>query len=146
MRPLVATASILLCVALSSCGGGGATSTPDEAPSDEPTTTALEDASAVCADEEVGNPLDPDNSKPASTYITVEDEGQTLLVQGGDQFSTPAVGFCVLDALDAPASTTSKIEGTTAMMGRQTDEFDGYEITWSYHPDTGLDMIIEGAP
>lgn len=130
---LVMTVTLLLLVG---CGGD-----PDGPEPTEPQATALEDAADVCGKRRVGNLLG--ELHWASRHILVEDEGQTVIVHGGDQFSTQEVGFCLLDKLDAPASTMGKVEGTTAMMGRLTDTFDDYELTWSYHPDSGLDMIIE---
>lgn len=140
MRRLAILMPLLLMV--TACGDDSNNeSTPVNPPS--PTSTALEEAGEACGDLNVGNPLDPDNQQPASSYITVEDEGRTLLIDGGDQFSTPPAGFCVLEELDAPAGTTSKVEGTTALMGQLTDEFGEYELTWSFHPDSGLNMIVE---
>ncbi|WP_269142641.1 hypothetical protein [Georgenia yuyongxinii] len=32
---------------------------------------------------------------------------------------------------------------TRALDGRQTAEWDGVVATWSFHPDDGLDVILE---
>lgn len=154
IRGAVITAATM--IMLTACGGGESDEfantchdDPDQAKCDEDTapaaaeTTPLEDAAEACGDQKVGNPLDKANQEPASNYITVEDDGRTLIVGGGDQFYTGPAGFCLLDELAAPASTRSKVEGTTSLMGRLTDEFGDYELTWSFHPDNGLDMIIE---
>ena len=31
-------------------------------------------------------------------------------------------------------------------MGRQTDSWESYEASWSYHPDNGLNIVIEATP
>lgn len=51
--------------------------------------------------------------------------------------------LCVLDELDVPDSVTSKVEATTSMDGRQADSWDGFDLSWTYHPDNGLEIIIE---
>ena len=49
----------------------------------------------------------------------------------------------MLNKLDAPQSVASKIGQTRALDGRQADEWDGYEISWSYHPDDGASIVVE---
>lgn len=38
-------------------------------------------------------------------------------------------------------SVYSEMLGTTALMGRQSEENKNYKVTWSYHPDHGLEVI-----
>jgi len=49
--------------------------------------------------------------------------------------------WCVIDALGAPSSATSHMEQTTSMDGRQTESWDDIEVSWSYHPDRGMDSV-----
>lgn len=138
--------ALLALFVLTACGSddegpAAGTEPPEPRP---PAATDLELAATSCGEPLAGNPLSPRRGESrADEFIEVEDEGATLTISGGDQFSTPKIGFCILRKLDAPASTTSKVESTTAMMGQLTDEFEGYEVTWSYHPDTGLKMVVE---
>ena len=37
----------------------------------------------------------------------------------------------------------SKMLETTALMGRQTDENSKYRVSWTYHPDKGLEVMYE---
>ena len=37
----------------------------------------------------------------------------------------------------------SKMMDTTALMGRQSEENDKYRVSWSYHPDSGLEVMYE---
>ena len=32
---------------------------------------------------------------------------------------------------------------TTALMGRQSAETDKYKVSWTYHPDNGLEVTYE---
>lgn len=91
----------------------------------------LETAAAECASD--GQPV-------------VGDDGNTLTVASSGKEAAgnaTAVSSCVLIELGAPLSVLSKVEGTTAMMGRQTDSWDDYQATWTYHPDNGLELIVE---
>ncbi len=49
---------------------------------------------------------------------------------------------CVFLALDMPSAVTSHIDQTTSMDGRQTETWDGITVSWSYHPDRGLDGVL----
>jgi hypothetical protein len=50
---------------------------------------------------------------------------------------------CTLDALNAHTSTLSKINQTRALDGRQDDHWGGFEASWTYHPDDGLNLVVE---
>lgn len=36
-----------------------------------------------------------------------------------------------------------KMMQTTSLMGRQSDENEKYRVSWSYHPDHGLEVMYE---
>lgn len=78
--------------------------------------------------------------------IEVTDAGRTMLfdVEGDDEYSGASIDdlACMLFDLDIPDSTIANMEQTTSMDGRQSDEWDDFGITWSYHPDRGLDGVI----
>lgn len=40
-------------------------------------------------------------------------------------------------------SVYTKMLSTTALMGRQTEENNKFIVTWSYHPDKGLEVMYE---
>ena len=52
---------------------------------------------------------------------------------------------CILDEAKTSDALWEQILSTTAMMGRQHASEHGWEYTWSYHPDNGLDMTITEA-
>jgi len=78
----------------------------------------------------------------------VGDSGSSidLDMEGDDAFSgdlTISDVTCVLDELGVPDSVMSKMEATRSLDGRQTEDWGGIEATWTYHPDDGLDVILE---
>ena len=78
-----------------------------------------------------------------------------LLVGGGIGFTLPhpepadiaddaTVSAPVITvALGMPNTMWDEIAATTPRDGTVTDTWDEYEATWSYDPDTGLDLVIE---
>jgi len=49
----------------------------------------------------------------------------------------------VNEFLGLPDSLKSLMEGTSAMMGRQSREYGKIRVSWTYHPDKGLSVIYE---
>lgn len=47
------------------------------------------------------------------------------------------------EALGFSGALYSKMLETTALMGRQTEENDKYKVSWTYHPDSGLEVTYE---
>lgn len=127
----------LLALALTACGGGS----DDATNSSEADETGIEQAYDFCDEvtAEASNPFD------ISTIADVEDDGASLIIDGDDSPDSIASTVCLLQRIDVPDSTISLMQGTTAMMGRQTDEWDGYEAAWTYHPDNGLDIVVKAA-
>ena len=99
----------------------------------------MEDAASACS------------TKGADLEVT--DGGDSLIVDsdgmdGSGVSSTRAelantAGLCVLDALDVPASTVSKVQDTSAVDGRQSDSTGDYDLSWTYTTDDGLALIVE---
>jgi hypothetical protein len=50
--------------------------------------------------------------------------------------------MCVFDELKMPSAVLSHIEQTTSMDGRQSETWDNLTVSWSYHPDRGLDGVL----
>lgn len=46
-------------------------------------------------------------------------------------------------SLDLPDSVIVKMSSTRAIDGIQSAEYDGVEVSWSYHPNNGLEVIYE---
>lgn len=81
-----------------------------------------------------------------NTWIVVGDEGQSISMQSeGEEASGADYAdiLCVLDALDMPDSVLSRIDSTRALDGRQTATWEDLSASWGYHPDNGLDIVID---
>jgi hypothetical protein len=77
-----------------------------------------------------------------------EDLGTTLVADmAGNDLGSGELAFadiqCLLEATGAPASVEAKMGETRALDGRQEDSWGDIEVSWSYHPDQGLDVIFE---
>lgn len=80
--------------------------------------------------------------------VDVMDEGKSLNLQTTGEESTGtslATVVCVLTDLDAPESIFNKLEATRALDGTQSSEWPGFAASWTYHPDNGLNIIVETA-
>lgn len=83
-----------------------------------------------------------------SKGITIMDGGASIEMQtSGKKTWTGGAPFsdieCVLDELQAPQSIQARMGTTRALDGRQTGNWAGYAISWGYHPDNGLNVIVE---
>ena len=82
-----------------------------------------------------------------STNITVADEGQSIIMDGPPDSSANMDEFitdlsCVIEALEVPDYVVHNMENTTSLMGLQEATWDGIHAQWSYHPDNGLDLVL----
>jgi hypothetical protein len=50
---------------------------------------------------------------------------------------------CVIYELDVPQPIITRINNTTSLMGLVEDSFAGIYISWTYHPDNGLDLYFK---
>lgn len=93
---------------------------------------------------------DADDISFSSYPASLEDGGTTALLPGrGKDDSTEeraaamVVQFCMIERLGTRESIVSRIESTRALDGVQSADADGLSYTWSYHPNSGLNLIIE---
>jgi hypothetical protein len=75
------------------------------------------------------------------------DEDTTLIIDvQGEDLDSGSISFdalfCVLAELDTPSYVISQIEGTRALDGMQSANWETYTARWTYHPDQGLDITI----
>jgi hypothetical protein len=81
-------------------------------------------------------------------WITVGDNGNSISMKSsGDESDGADIAdiACVLTALNTPDSVISEIDSTRALDGRPSAQWGVYRASWSYHPDNGLDIVIEVA-
>lgn len=57
--------------------------------------------------------------------------------------ASTTVVYCFLSELGAPASIKTKIEQTRALDGTREVDWDDFHAEWTYHPDDGLNMLVE---
>lgn len=93
-------------------------------------TTVLEAAAEECGVSGIGDDgrsltLDMKGEEPGTGSLSIDDV------------------VCVLAELDVPDSVVTKMDSTTSLDGRQEDEWSGIEASWKYHPDNGLDVVLE---
>ncbi len=78
--------------------------------------------------------------------IRLADDDRTLLLdtQGEDDLvgADYADLACLLLELDVPDRVVAQIDSTRALDGRQSDTWDRFTATWSYHPGSGLDLLV----
>ncbi|SDH59045.1 hypothetical protein SAMN04488693_101659 [Arthrobacter subterraneus] len=99
----------------------------------EQQSAALSDAVTACGVE-------------STDGILLGDEGQSISMQteGAESFGAPYEDVaCVLFELEVPDSIVSRIDSTRALDGRQEAEWENYSASWGYHPDSGLDIVVE---
>ncbi len=85
-----------------------------------------------------------------SSFATLADDGSYLSIDTNpndikNHTEDDAISaiFYINEALDLPDSLIEKMSSTRALDGIQSSEYDGLEVSWSYHPDDGLEVIYE---
>ena len=80
------------------------------------------------------------------TGVSVSDEGKTISVDtmGEEEYSGASYGdlVCIINAVGTPTYIYDGIMSVRAMDGRQTQEFDDFTVSYSYHPDHGMDIVF----
>jgi hypothetical protein len=78
--------------------------------------------------------------------VSVSDEGKTISVDtmGEEEYSGASYGdlVCIISAVGTPTYINDGIMSVRAMDGRQTQEFDEIIVSYSYHPDHGMDIVF----
>ena len=129
-----------MAISLSGCGSStGSTDANDSANTAPsvvplPQSTKIEDALAECS------------IRPTDSNFDVGDGGYTLSIDGeGEEDSGADLSdiACVLFELEVSDAVVGRIDNTRALDGTQEGSWDNFFATWSYHPDSGLSMIIE---
>ncbi|MFI7482005.1 hypothetical protein ACH9EU_06260 [Kocuria sp. M1R5S2] len=75
------------------------------------------------------------------------DEGRSVTIQTtGEDSSYSADVFemmCVLQGLGVSDSIVSRMDSTRALDGRQTGSWGVFDASWGYHPDDGMNLVVE---
>lgn len=74
------------------------------------------------------------------TAIELDTKGEESFDSGTSDY---VAYLCMLNEIGVPETTQQKIGRTRALDGTQTDSWDGLTASWSYHPDSGSNILIE---
>ena len=80
--------------------------------------------------------------------IVLADEGKTMMLhvagEDGREFGDVTIDevACILSETDVPTSVVSHIDSTRALDGQQTAEWGKIAARWSYHPSSGLNLVL----
>ena len=75
-------------------------------------------------------------------YENMDSAMVALLAPSAQENALEAIQYAN-DALGFNGSVYSQMMKTTALMGRQSAETDKYKVSWTYHPDNGLEVTYE---
>ena len=85
-----------------------------------------------------------------STYATVGSDGSYLSIDTNpydiDDYTASGSIQAIISvntALGLPDYVLDDMSSTTALMGRQSASFDDVTVSWSYHPDRGLEVTYK---
>ncbi|MCC3296822.1 hypothetical protein [Arthrobacter caoxuetaonis] len=96
-------------------------------------SSAIQEAVAACGVED-------------DEWIVVGDEGASVSIdtEGKESSGTAYTNVtCVLDELGMPDSVSSRMGNTRALDGRQDAQWGEFSATWGYHPDSGMNVVVE---
>ena len=116
-------------------GRGDAKAAGSSKPSETPTTAApevlpLQEAWLAC------------HSGTGGGTLSVADEGRTLVIDTKSS-SGPTEGLvCALASLETSKSIVAQLQHAAALTGIQQADDNGLHYQFSYHPDTGINMVI----
>lgn len=131
---LIALALIGLGVVIGRASDGGVTAEEDDsstvAEAAAPEAPRLKDAYDSCWKSGIGQ------------TVQLGDGGTSIIVDTGSEYGSVDSVVCIMDEIETPQSVVAQVSSTTALMGVQEAEHDGFEYSWSYHPDNGLNMVI----
>lgn len=76
---------------------------------------------------------------------TLSADGLSLTIDGADQYDILSRFDVesVIQTLGLPDSLKTKMEITNSLMGRETETYGNIKVSWTYHPDNGLDAVFE---
>lgn len=69
----------------------------------------------------------------------------SIIVDAQNEYDYDTVSdvLVIIKTLGLPDSLYDEMCETNALMGRQTESYEYYDVSWSYHPDNGLDVIFK---
>jgi|LakMenEpi03Aug12_release.lakeMendotaPanAssembly.Ray.scaffolds.fasta_scaffold79210_2 hypothetical protein len=90
------------------------------------------------------------NEKLLDAVSSCEVEGKVNLAEDNKSFTFDGSAYddyvglqCILTTLNAPSTIWDRMTQTTALMGSISGDWDGISVSWTYHPDNGLDCYFQ---
>lgn len=81
---------------------------------------------------------------------SIGDEGASMTLDGASEGTADGLDSerltCVLAVVETPDAVLQRMSRTSSLDGFQEADWDGMRATWSFHPDDGLDVILERLP
>lgn len=80
----------------------------------------------------------------SSSRTTLSSDGKSIYVDSKDEYDYVSMLdiFQIVEDLDLPDSLVSEMESTNSLMGRLTETYGDIQVSWSYHPKNGLDVVF----
>lgn len=86
-------------------------------------------------------------SAGSAAGVSIGDKGNSLSVdtKGKDDLVGAKMDdlACLVREVNTPDSVVSQMDSTSSLQGRQTAEWDDLKASWTYHPDSGMKLILE---
>lgn len=85
------------------------------------------------------------------TGLSTSDQGRTVMLTTAatnNSYMGISMGDaqCILVDLGVPGSILGEISHTSSLDGRQAESWNGVKLSWTYHPDNGLNLIMSSGP
>lgn len=81
--------------------------------------------------------------------ISVGDKGTSITIDTKGEDDSNGASFddaaCILTGLEVPDAVISQIDSTRSLDGRQSASWEGVDASWTYHPDSGMKLILTQA-
>jgi len=73
-----------------------------------------------------------------------KDTSLTVDTEGKDDTTGAAMEdlACILRELKVPDSVVAQMDSTSSLQGRQSAEWEELKASWTYHPDSGMKLIV----
>ncbi|MDT9591592.1 hypothetical protein RDV89_00840 [Nocardioides zeae] len=82
------------------------------------------------------------DSDDVTEVMDLADEGRSVLIDTRSEHGATLPVRCLFQELGTSAGLVSRVSTTNALMGSQEAQEGSFTYTWSYHPDTGLSMVV----
>ena len=105
----------------------------------------LEEEQAAAAHQAVIDKLKEVSESCIASGTSLSSDGLSLMIDAKNKDDLEALldVYTAIEVLSLPDSLIDDMSHTTAMMGKQSQTCGDYEVSWSYHPDNGLDVLIK---